>query len=49
MGDVYVLGKQSEVLRRLREVLLVAHDDKGDWVPALSFPPPGFQHLAKGG
>lgn len=45
----FMFLEQSEVLRRLREVLLVAHDDKGDWVPALSFPPPGFQHLAKGG
>lgn len=36
LGDVsgvYVLGNQSEVPRRLREVLLLVHDDDGGWVP----------------
>lgn len=49
MSGVYVLGNQSEVPRRLREVLLLVHDDDGDWVPTCPSLPPGSQHLAKGG
>lgn len=34
VSGVYVLGNQSEVPRRLREVLLVVPDDDDDaWVP----------------
>lgn len=42
MGDVsgvYVLGNQSEVPGRLREELLLVHDDNGDWVPTCPSPP----------
>lgn len=41
MSGVNVLGNQCELLRRLREVLLVVHGGEGDWVPTLALLPPG--------
>lgn len=35
------------MLRRLKEVLLVVHGSKGDWVLTPSLPPPG-SHQAEG-